>query len=270
MKREEELTVSVKPLEWRDVPVPPSGETLASSPVGLYCIPHSGDRFYLRFRDEVTLGDYSTLDRAKAAAQSHFDDAIRSCILPTPKPAWPIDSDDQVEDLARECEWDNRKYMTQEDYGIWCERMRKFARLAATPKPVGWETDAEWELEMRCCNITEATPFAEVSKLINDLWQQYCLAAEPKGVDHQVHHSKPVVSQNTQIVEDNGAHANLPDTCDGKEQYAFEAWATSEGFDMHEHPIHYLFMDKRTDAARQAWKAAIMYCRAALTEKQTD
>jgi hypothetical protein len=75
------------------------------------------------------------------------------------------------------------------------------------PEPVGWETDAEWELEMRCANITENTPFDEVSKLINDLWQQYCLAAEPKGVAHQVHHSKPVVSQNTQIVEDNAFRA---------------------------------------------------------------
>jgi hypothetical protein len=58
------------------------------------------------------------------------------------------------------------------------ETQRK--EVPSKPKPVGWETDAEWELEMRCANITENTPFAEVSKLINDLWQQYCLAAEPK------------------------------------------------------------------------------------------
>jgi len=37
---------------------------------------------------------------------------------------------------------------------------------------------------------------------------------------------------------------------------------------MHEHPLHYLFMNKRTDAARQAWKAAINYCRVALPETQ--
>lgn len=48
---------------------------------------------------------------------------------------WPIETDDQVEALARECDWDNRKYMTPGDYAIWCERMRKFARLAArSPK----------------------------------------------------------------------------------------------------------------------------------------
>jgi len=45
---------------------------------------------------------------------------------------WPIDTDDDVERLARHCGWgDNRRYMTPTDYAIWCERMRKFAALAA-------------------------------------------------------------------------------------------------------------------------------------------
>ena len=73
-------SVAVKALEWRDEPITPSGETLASSVVGLYCIPHSGDRFYLRFRDAVTLGDYSTLDKAKAAAQADYENRIRSAL----------------------------------------------------------------------------------------------------------------------------------------------------------------------------------------------
>lgn len=50
-----------------------------------------------------------------------------------------------------------------------------------------------------------------------------------------------------------------PATCDGKEQYAFEEWAKREGFDMVEHPIHYLFLNERTDAARKAWKAGLTY-----------
>ena len=73
-------SAAVKALEWRDEPIPPSGETLASSVVGLYCIPHSGDRFYLRFRDIMTLGDYSTLDKAKSAAQSDYEARIRSAL----------------------------------------------------------------------------------------------------------------------------------------------------------------------------------------------
>lgn len=52
----------------------------------------------------------------------------------------------------------------------------------------------------------------------------------------------------------------LVKTCDGKEQLAFEEWANSNHFDMHEHPMHYLFMDKETNAARKGWREAIRYC----------
>jgi hypothetical protein len=65
-----------------------------------------------------------------------------------------------------------------------------------------------------------------------------------------------------------------PQDCDGKEQLAFEAWAIGERYDMHEHPLHYLFMDKKTNAARQGWKAALKYVREqhalATTEGPTD
>lgn len=53
-----------------------------------------------------------------------------------------------------------------------------------------------------------------------------------------------------------------PEDCDGEEQLAFEAWAKLERYDMHEHPIHYLFLDPKTYAARQGWKAALNYVRA--------
>jgi hypothetical protein len=52
-----------------------------------------------------------------------------------------------------------------------------------------------------------------------------------------------------------------PQDCDGKEQLAFETWAASNRYDMHEHPLHYLFMDPKTNAARQGWKAALQYVR---------
>lgn len=55
--------------------------------------------------------------------------------------------------------------------------------------------------------------------------------------------------------------AALPGNCDGKEQEAFEAWAQSEEMDMQVHPLHYLFLDRRTDAARRAWNECIRYCR---------
>lgn len=72
--------VQVKPLEWRLVPVPPMGEWLASSPVGLYCIPIGSGKFPLRFRDKETIGTFYTLAEAKAAAQADFDQRIRSAL----------------------------------------------------------------------------------------------------------------------------------------------------------------------------------------------
>jgi hypothetical protein len=54
---------------------------------------------------------------------------------------------------------------------------------------------------------------------------------------------------------------DVADTCDGVEQEAFEAWAKAAGHDMHEHPMHYLFLDPKTDAARHGWKAGITHAR---------
>lgn len=59
--------------------------------------------------------------------------------------------------------------------------------------------------------------------------------------------------------------SGLPDVCDGKEQEAFEEFARGERMDMTTHPLHWLFLNEKTDAARQGWKAAIRYCRAALS-----
>lgn len=63
--------------------------------------------------------------------------AVAALATPAASPAtdgWPIATDDEVEALARACDWNNRRYMTPADYAIWCERMRKFARLA-NPSP---------------------------------------------------------------------------------------------------------------------------------------
>lgn len=46
-----------------------------------------------------------------------------------------------------------------------------------------------------------------------------------------------------------------------REQSAFEAWAKENRYEMHQHPLHYLFMDKQTNAARQGWKAALQFTR---------
>lgn len=46
-----------------------------------------------------------------------------------------------------------------------------------------------------------------------------------------------------------------------EDQQAFEAWAQGERYEMHQHPLHYLFMDPKTNAARQGWKAALQFIR---------
>jgi hypothetical protein len=61
---------------------------------------------------------------------------------------------------------------------------------------------------------------------------------------------------------------DMPKTCDGKEQLAFKSWAISEQFDMEEHPLHLLFLNPRTHAAREAWRGAINYCHEQMTGSQ--
>ncbi|UPW35948.1 hypothetical protein QE320_gp106 [Pseudomonas phage EM] len=53
----------------------------------------------------------------------------------------------------------------------------------------------------------------------------------------------------------------VPDVCDGKEQGAFEDWASKEGMNMEYHPLHWMFLDAKTYSARQGWKAALKYAR---------
>jgi hypothetical protein len=43
------------------------------------------------------------------------------------------------------------------------------------------------------------------------------------------------------------------------EAVAFVAWAESAHHVMDRHPLHFLFLDRETNIARQAWKAAIAY-----------
>jgi hypothetical protein len=60
--------------------------------------------------------------------------------------AWPIETNNQIEVLAKQCGWDNRLYMTPADYQIWCDRMRQFVQLASPPaqpaQPAPAQTDS--------------------------------------------------------------------------------------------------------------------------------
>jgi len=80
-----------------------------------------------------------------------------------------------------------------------------------------------------------------------------CRALAARGADHSPE-AGTMVSGAGQ-----GEAVSWPSACDGVEQPAFEAWAKIQRFDMAEHPLHYLFLDAKTDAARDAWKAGLTY-----------
>lgn len=47
-----------------------------------------------------------------------------------------------------------------------------------------------------------------------------------------------------------------------EEVAAFEAWAIEKKYDMTTHPLHWLFLNEKTYAARQGWKAGLAFARA--------
>jgi hypothetical protein len=95
------------------------------------------------FRKEDYAEKHKVLRAAIEQALSRVDEPVA------------IGSNDEVERLAKQCGWDNRRYMTPADYQIWCDRMRMFASIAA-PQP-----QREW---------VDLTP-KEVRELFKDgLW----------------------------------------------------------------------------------------------------
>lgn len=64
------------------------------------------------------------------------------------------------------------------------------------------------------------------------------------------------------VAERSGAsaqHAEVPRTCDGFEQPAFEEWAREHRYNMGQHPMFYVFLDRTTAGARAGWKAGLEY-----------
>lgn len=73
---------------------------------------------------------------------------------------------------------DEAKAAAQADY----ERriLSAIAPAGGEVEPVGWETDAEWELEQRAFNAANRSDVPEdVREVVADLWKQYCLIATP-------------------------------------------------------------------------------------------
>ena len=51
----------------------------------------------------------------------------------------------------------------------------------------------------------------------------------------------------------------LPHSNDGIEQEEFEAYAKKKGLDMSVHPMFYIFLDEKTNFAREVWREAMQH-----------
>ena len=94
----------------------------------------------------------------------------------------------------------------------------------------------------------------------------FCHADDGGAPEHGI---KYVPAAQVQDVADEGPK----EIATWEDQQAFEAWAQGERYEMHQHPLHYLFLDAKTNAARQGWKAALQFIRdrsAAAPAKQED
>jgi hypothetical protein len=139
--------------------------------------------------------------------------------------------------------------------GVDLDRLEQLAR-AATRGPWGYRENDPFRVrgdEVRRVYIadTETQPDA-----------RFIAAANPSTILALIDLARRASA--SQISKDAGGVSveqvpELPKSNDGKEQDAFEAWAGSERYDMATHPIHWLFLNERTDAARQGWKAALEY-----------
>lgn len=87
------------------------------------------------------------------------------------------------------------------------------------------------------------------------------VVAEMKNGDELFTRPAPAIDLNAVRAE---VLENVPTVCDGKEQLAFEAYASSKGLDLSKHPLHYLFLDGKTNQVRSAWRECLVYVAAQL------
>jgi hypothetical protein len=88
-----------------------------------------------------------------------------------------------IKELRRAADDEDRPNVLQDH--SHAELLRKAAdtldAIGSTAASVGWETNAEWELEQEVFHACgRADVPKDVQKLIGKLWKQYCLAAAPK------------------------------------------------------------------------------------------
>lgn len=101
---------------------------------------------------------------------------------------------------------------------------------------------------------------AKVAESVEEYGEEACQGHALAPFADDVNALRSELSELRALVREAG---NALESCKG-EQHEFEAWAHRHHYDMAEHPLHYLFTDQRTNAARQGWKAGVAHARALL------
>lgn len=96
------------------------------------------DSRHLRYAIDESRETLARLQAALGISESAVDDGQ------------PIETDDQLECVASQCDWHNRPFLSASDYREWCERMRAFVRrVRVDQEPI--ETENEVERIARAC-----------------------------------------------------------------------------------------------------------------------
>ncbi|MDW9478673.1 hypothetical protein GOB57_08140 [Sinorhizobium meliloti] len=91
-----------------------------------------------------------------------------------------------VKELRQAAELENEDHVQQDHYHgeLLTKAADTLEALGAPATAVGWETEAEWEMEQQmfhACGRSDVPK--DVQKLIGQVWKQYCLAAAPKELE---------------------------------------------------------------------------------------
>ncbi|UEM08564.1 hypothetical protein J4G43_027700 [Bradyrhizobium barranii subsp. barranii] len=166
--------------------------------------------------------------------------------LGDPHPHWSTDAKNESYPKTVE-EWDPRKDPVGQHLDLAEKRLRVSIDRDDPRAPAEMALVSRWDL----------------MTLIHDWWHKSAVfdiwRAERAAKVADVSSDVPQESQLTDVLA----------SCKG-EHLKFEEWAAGEKYDMHEHPLHYLFIDAKTNAARQGWKAALRYVASTLTRSQSE
>lgn len=125
--------------------------------------------------------DFAFKDFSPPASPSKPEEPAPVTVPEPQAVAWRIDTDDQVELLAKECGINNRRYMTPKDYSIWCEQQRQFARLAAATISGGGKVEVTDEAVEIAARAFDPFPFESWQRSYDYEMSQSGDAAEAKS-----------------------------------------------------------------------------------------